>query len=49
LRAELIAALAKRQAANGSWVNRDDRFKEGDPRIVTSFAVLALANAQAKA
>jgi squalene-hopene/tetraprenyl-beta-curcumene cyclase len=48
-RAELIAALARRQTANGSWVNRDDRFMEGDPHIVTSFALLALANARAKA
>jgi squalene-hopene/tetraprenyl-beta-curcumene cyclase len=47
-RAELVAALAKRQAANGSWVNPDDRFMEGDPHIVTSFALLALANARSK-
>jgi squalene-hopene/tetraprenyl-beta-curcumene cyclase len=47
-RAELIAALAKRQNANGSWVNRDDRFMEGDSHIVTSFALLALANTRAK-
>ncbi len=46
-RAELVAALAKRQNANGSWVNHDDRFMEGDPHIVTSFALLALANARA--
>ncbi len=45
-RAELIAALAKRQAANGSWVNPVDRFMEGDPNIATSFALLALANAR---
>ncbi len=41
-RAELVAALAKRQAANGSWVNPDDRFMEGDPNIVTPYALLAL-------
>jgi squalene-hopene/tetraprenyl-beta-curcumene cyclase len=41
-RSELVAALAKRQAANGSWVNPDDRFMEGDPSIVTSYALLAL-------
>ena len=44
-RTELVAALALRQTENGSWVNRDDRFMEGDPHIVTSFALLALANA----
>ncbi len=37
-RDDLVAALAKRQDANGSWVNRDDRFMEGDPNIVTSYA-----------
>jgi squalene-hopene/tetraprenyl-beta-curcumene cyclase len=47
-RAELVAALAKRQQASGAWVNRDDRFMEGDPNIVTSFALLALASARAK-
>ena len=47
-RTELTAALANRQAENGSWVNPDDRFMEGDPHIVTSFALLALANARKK-
>jgi squalene-hopene/tetraprenyl-beta-curcumene cyclase len=47
-RAELVAALAKRQEENGGWVNRDDRFMEGDPNIVTSYALLALAAARRK-
>ena len=47
-RAELIAALAKRQESNGGWVNRDDRFMEGDPHIVTSYGLLALAAARRK-
>jgi squalene-hopene/tetraprenyl-beta-curcumene cyclase len=42
-RAELVAALAKRQQANGSWVNPADRFMEGDPNLVTAYALLALA------
>lgn len=42
-RAELVTALAKRQAENGHWVNRSDGFMEGDPNIVTSYALLALA------
>jgi squalene-hopene/tetraprenyl-beta-curcumene cyclase len=45
-RAELIAALGKRQTENGSWVNRDDRFMEGDPNIVTSYGLLALHSAR---
>ena len=48
-RAELTAALAKRQNANGSWVNPADSFMEGDPNIVTSYALLALSYARPKA
>ncbi len=44
-KAELVAALAKRQAADGSWVNPADRFMEGDPNLVTSYGLLALAYA----
>ncbi|MFO0909717.1 MAG: prenyltransferase/squalene oxidase repeat-containing protein [Isosphaeraceae bacterium] len=44
-RADLLAALRTRQAANGSWVNPSDSFMEGDPNIVTSYALLALAAA----
>jgi len=42
-RAELVAALARRQDADGSWVNRSDSFMEGDPNLVTAYALLALA------
>lgn len=42
-RADLTAALAKRQAENGSWVNPADAFMEGDPNLVTSYGLLALA------
>jgi len=45
-RRELVAALAKRQAENGSWSNPSDSFMEGDPNIVTSYALLALASAR---
>jgi squalene-hopene/tetraprenyl-beta-curcumene cyclase len=47
-RAELAAALAKRQNANGSWVNPADRFMEGDPNLVTAYALLALVYSRAK-
>ncbi len=43
-RAELVAALAKRQHDDGSWVNDADRFMEGDPNLVTSYALMALAS-----
>jgi squalene-hopene/tetraprenyl-beta-curcumene cyclase len=48
-RADLVAALAKRQAENGSWVNKADRFMEGDPNLVTAYGLLALAYARPKA
>ena len=47
-RNELVATLAKRQDANGSWVNRADNFMEGDPNLVTAYAMLALSYARAK-
>jgi squalene-hopene/tetraprenyl-beta-curcumene cyclase len=43
-RDELIAALAKRQNDDGSWVNKADRFMEGDPNLVTAYCLLALAS-----
>jgi squalene-hopene/tetraprenyl-beta-curcumene cyclase len=42
-RAELRAALAARQQPDGSWVNENDRWLEGDPNLVTGYALLALA------
>jgi squalene-hopene/tetraprenyl-beta-curcumene cyclase len=47
-RADLIAALARRQNPDGSWVNTADRFMEGDPNLVTAYALLALAYARPK-
>ena len=38
-RDELVAALAKRQDATGSWVNRADSFMEGDPNLVTAYGL----------
>jgi squalene-hopene/tetraprenyl-beta-curcumene cyclase len=42
-RADLTAALAKRQRADGSWVNDLDRWMEGDPNLVTGYALMALS------
>ncbi len=47
-RAELIAALKKREQPDGGWVNPSDRFLEGDPNLVTAYALLALAYARQK-
>jgi squalene-hopene/tetraprenyl-beta-curcumene cyclase len=43
-RKELIAELADRQKEDGSWVNTDAKWMEGDANLVTGFALLALAN-----
>lgn len=43
-RKELIAELADRQKEDGSWVNTDSKWMEGDANLVTGFALLALAN-----
>ena len=45
-RAELIAELAARQKPNGSWVNDANRWMEGDPNLVTGYALLALSYAK---
>ncbi len=42
-KAELLAELAKRQKPNGAWVNSNTGFDEGDPNLVTSYALLALS------
>ncbi len=42
-RGELVNALAKRQTAEGGWVNPADRFMEGDPNLVTAYSLIALA------
>lgn len=42
-RADLLAALAKRQKENGSFVNENDRWMEGDPNLVTGYALMTLS------
>jgi len=44
-RHELIDALARRVGQDGSWINEADRWFEGDPNLVTAYAVLALQEA----
>ena len=45
-REELLAELASRQADDGSWINENSRWLEGDPNLVTAYALLALATCQ---
>lgn len=40
---ELSAALLARQREDGSWFNEKDRWGEGDPALVTGYALTALA------
>jgi squalene-hopene/tetraprenyl-beta-curcumene cyclase len=47
-RADLTAALASRQRPDGSWVNENDRWMEGDPNLVTGYALMALSYCRKK-
>jgi squalene-hopene/tetraprenyl-beta-curcumene cyclase len=43
-RADLFAALKKRQQADGSWINAGDRaFGESTPELATAFALMSLS------
>jgi len=42
-KAELLQELAKRQQDNGSWVNVEKRFDEGEANLVTSYVLLTLS------
>jgi squalene-hopene/tetraprenyl-beta-curcumene cyclase len=43
-RAELTTALARRQRADGSWLNEDKHWMETNPHLVTGYALLTLAH-----
>jgi len=43
-RNDLIESLARRQQENGSWVNSNPRWLEGDPNLVTGYALIALGD-----
>jgi squalene-hopene/tetraprenyl-beta-curcumene cyclase len=42
-RSELINELARRQQPDGSWLNKNDRWLEGDANLVSAYALLALS------
>ena len=42
-RSELIVELSRRQRRDGSWVNRNTRWLEGDANLVSGYALLALS------
>jgi squalene-hopene/tetraprenyl-beta-curcumene cyclase len=43
-RAEIAAELAKRQSKDGGWVNDRDSWMEGDPHLVTGYALMTLSH-----
>jgi squalene-hopene/tetraprenyl-beta-curcumene cyclase len=45
-RADVIKQLASTQKPDGSWVNGATRWLEGDPKLVTAYALLALSYCQ---
>jgi squalene-hopene/tetraprenyl-beta-curcumene cyclase len=42
-RVDLLTELASRQAADGSWVNANHQWLEGDANLATGFSLLALS------
>jgi squalene-hopene/tetraprenyl-beta-curcumene cyclase len=46
-RADITAALAKRQKADGSWAN-EAHWMEQDPNLVTGYALMALSHCKPK-
>ncbi len=42
-RQELAAEILRRQRPDGSWINENPRWLEGDPSLVTGYALLTLA------
>jgi squalene-hopene/tetraprenyl-beta-curcumene cyclase len=47
-RAELTARLASLQRPDGSWINTRDHWMEGNPQIVTAYALMALSYCKPK-
>jgi squalene-hopene/tetraprenyl-beta-curcumene cyclase len=47
-RAELTAALVKRQRPDGSWANPTDHWLEANPHLVTGYALMTLAYTKPK-
>ena len=41
--ADLKAILAQKQQPDGSWINKQDRWMEGDKRLVTAYSLIALS------
>ena len=42
-RKDITEALAARQRPDGSWINESDHWLEGDPNLVTGYALMTLS------
>ena len=47
-RTDLFRAVEKAQSKDGSWANPNDRWMEGDPALVTGYALMALSHCKPK-
>ena len=47
-RADITAAMAKRQRPDGRWVNEQDHWMESDPELVTGYVLMALSHCKHK-
>jgi squalene-hopene/tetraprenyl-beta-curcumene cyclase len=47
-RGDLVSALARRQRPDGSWLNDKDQWMEGDPNLVTGYALMTLSHCRPK-
>jgi len=47
-RSELVGELVHSQRQNGSWVNENDRWMEGDPNLVTAYSLMAMSYCRPK-
>lgn len=47
-RADLVKKMAEEQQKNGSWVNRAERWYEGDPNLATAYSLMALRYTRTK-
>ncbi len=47
-RADIVHALATRQRSDGSWINDKDQWMEGDPNLVSGYALMALSYCKPK-
>ncbi len=47
-RKELAEHLFQRQQANGAWLNKNDRWYEGDPNLATAYTLMAMKYCEPK-